>query len=170
LSRHPEYDHEPEAFEILGDDVPLTESGVPTPDGLLLLLSYTLATVEERSGRDHVIFERSPVDYLAYAAASVKAWQPDEVRGFLRTQRPLVREAVRHLDVIAYLPLPTTGAVGRDGESRAFRRRVDVCLRRALLEDRHGLFVDGVPPRVVALPPDSENQLPELSRLVEAIA
>ena len=41
LSRHPEYAHEPEAFEVLADDVELTESGAPTPDGLLLLLNYT---------------------------------------------------------------------------------------------------------------------------------
>jgi len=166
LDRHPEYAHEPEAFEVLADDIELTESGAPTPDGLLLLLNYTLAAVDSRAAQAHVIFERSPVDYLAYAAASARAWQPDEARDFLRTQKPIVRAAMRQLELIAYLPLPTAGPVGRHGESKAFRRRVDACLRRALLDDRYEMFVEGRPPRVVALPQAAERQLEELSRLV----
>jgi len=167
LSFHPEYVHEPEAFETLGDDVELTESGAPTADGLVLLLNYTLASVEGRAGQDRVIFERSPVDYLAYAAASVGAWHSDEIRGFLRAQRPRVRESLRHLDLIAYLPIPTTGIVRRRGESKAFRRRVDACLRRALLEDRYRVFVDGRRPGIVALPPGPGEQLRELRRVID---
>lgn len=168
LDRHPEYAHEPEAFEVLADDVELTESGAPRPDGLLLLLNYTLAAVDSRAAQARVIFERSPVDYLAYAAASAQAWQPNETREFLRAQKPIVRAAMRQLELVAYLPLPTAGPVGRHGESRAFRRRVDACLRRALLDDRYGLFAEGRAPRVVALPPAVERQLDELSRLVSA--
>jgi hypothetical protein len=170
LDRHPEYAHEPEAFEMLADDVELTEAGVPTADGLRLLLNYTVATVRGRAGQESVIFERSPVDYLAYAAASVRAWSPEEIKEFLRVQRALVRESIRDLDLIAYLPLPTTRAVRRRGEDEALRRRVDLCLRRALLDDRYALFGDGRPPRVVSLSAAPEQQLPELSRLVEAVA
>jgi hypothetical protein len=168
LGRHAEYAHEPEAFEVLGDDIELTESGAPTADGLRLLLDHTLSAVEGRAGEERVIFERSPVDYLAYAAASVRAWEADEVPAFLRAHRARVREAIRHLDVIAYLPLAGAEAVRRRGEGKAFRRRVDHCLRRALLDDRHRLFAEGRPPCVVALPFDPERQLEELSRLVEA--
>jgi hypothetical protein len=169
LSRHPEYAHEPEAFEVLADDVELTESGAPTPDGLLLLLNYTLAAVQSRAPQARVVFERSPVDYLAYAAAGARAWQPGEIQWFLRTQKPIVRASMRHLDLVAYLPLPTAGPVRRGGEDGAFRRRVDACLRDALLDDRYELFADGRPPRVVALPPSPEKQLWELSRLVHGL-
>jgi len=170
LSRHPEYAHEPEAFEVLADDVELTESGVPTPDGLLLLLNYTLAAVRSRAAQPRVVFERSPVDYLAYAAASARAWPPGEARTFLRSQTPLVRAALRHLDLVAYLPLPTVGSVRRRGEDRAFRRRVDARLRDALLDDRYELFGDGSLPRLVTLPPTPGRQLGEFSRLVDAPA
>jgi hypothetical protein len=169
LARHPEYAHEPEAFEVLADDIQLTPSGGPTPEGLLLLLNYTLAAVDSRAAQPHVIFERSPVDYLAYAAASARAWPPDEAQEFLRAQKPLVRASMRLLELVAYLPLPTAGPARRRGESRAFRRRVDACLRRALFDDRYALFDDARPPRVVALPPAPESQLGELSTLVRAL-
>ena len=168
LRRHPEYAHEPEAFEMLGDDIELTESGAPTPDGLLKLLDYTVAAVESHPSPTPVVFERSPVDYLAYAAASGQAWQPGEKQAFLRARKPIVRSAIRHLDLIAYLPLLTAGRARGGREDSRFRRRVDACLRRALLDDAYELFAAGRPPRVVALPPDLERQLGELSRLVQA--
>ena len=83
LSRHPEYAHEPEAFETLGDDIDLMEAGIPTPDGLRTLLEYTVSAVQAHSPKARVVFERSPVDYLAYAAASGSAWEPNETEGFL---------------------------------------------------------------------------------------
>ena len=169
LSRHPGYAHEPEAFEVLADDIELTEAGTPTLDGLRLLLNYTLAAVDSRAAQADVIFERSPVDYLAYAAASARDWPPDQIRGFLRTQKPLVRASMRHLDLIAYLPLPAARVVRRRGEDKLLRRRVDACLRRALLDDRYQLFADRLLPRVVALPPQPEKQLRELTRLARPL-
>jgi hypothetical protein len=165
----PECVHEPEAFETLADDVELTESGAPTRDGLLLLLNYTLAVVEGRAAQDRVIFERSPVDYLAYAAASVGAWHPDDIRDFLRAQRPRVRDSLRHLELIAYLPIPASDSVRRRGEGKVFRRRVDAHLRRALLEDRYRIFGDRRRPVVVALAPTPGEQLRELRRRVGGI-
>ena len=49
LAKRPEYRHEPEAFETLGDDVELTEEGEPTADGLRTLIEYTVAAVESRA-------------------------------------------------------------------------------------------------------------------------
>jgi hypothetical protein len=168
LSLYPDYAHEPEAFEVLADDIELTRSGAPTPDGLLRLLSYTVAAVQSHAALARVMFERSPIDYLAYAAASGRAWQPGEARAFLRAQKPVVRTSIRQLDLIAYLPLSTTEAVRRRGEDKRFRRRVDAWLRRALLDDEYELFADGRPPQVVALPPNPEKQLTELGRLVQS--
>ncbi len=166
LSRHPLYGHEPEAFEVLADDVDLTESGVPTPDGLRILLEYTVSAVEAHSPEARVVFERSPVDYLAYAAASGSAWEPNEKQRFLATHTPIVHASIRHLDLVAYLPLTDTGVGRRRGEDKRFRQEVDVWLRRVLLDDVYELFAEPSP-RVVALPATTDRQLAELSRLVQ---
>lgn len=168
LSRHPEYAHEPEAFEVLADDIEVTESGAPTPEGLVVLLGCTVAALGSRAAHAHVIFERSPVDYLAYAAAARRQWQPGETSEFLRAQVPIVRASLRHLDLLAYLPLPDAVSVRRRGEDRVYRRSVDTSLRRALLDDRYGLFADGGAPHLAVLPSNPEEQLGELCRLVQA--
>jgi AAA domain-containing protein len=167
LEKRPEYRHEPEAFETLGDDVELGDSGEPTVDGLRTLLEYTVSAVESRVSDACVVFERSPVDYLAYVAASREARRGSTAAEFLSAHVPIVKSSLRALELIAYLPV-SRGFEGRPGEDAGFRRRVDLCLRRALLEDEYDLLDDPGAPRVVELPPQPERQLAELIRLTEA--
>jgi hypothetical protein len=163
LAERPEYAHEPEAFETLGDDIELTPSGEPTPEGLRALLEYTVSAVEGHARAGSVVFERSPVDYLAYAAAGRDAARAER-EAFLALQVPIVRASLAHLDLIAYLPLPLAGPARRSGGGAGFRNRVDRCLRRALLDDGYDLFGDGHRPAVVELPPLPEPQLAALLR------
>ena len=166
VGRRPEYVYEPEAFEALADDVELTSGEGPTPDGLQALLKYTAAALALHAPGACVVYERSPVDYLAYAAASHGTWSAEDREAFLTTHVPVVRASVRHLDLMALLPVSGTGPVGpRPGEDARFRRRVDESLRRALVDDDYDLFGDPASPSVVELSPLPERQLSELLRL-----
>lgn len=163
LERCPSYVHEPEAFETLGDEVELA-GDEPTADGLRLLLDHAASAVGAYGPAASVIFERSPVDYVAYAAAS-RSWPPGAVAGFLEAALPVVRRSLGGLDLIAFLPVSARGPAARPGESPRFRRRVDRALGRALLDDEHDLFGGSGAPRVVALPADAHGRVEELVRL-----
>ena len=166
VDRCPQYVYEPEAFETLADDIDLTASGGPSAEGLQALLEYTAATMAGHDPGADVVYERSPVDYLAYAVASRRTWPGGSAARFLKTQIPVVRRCLRHLDLIALLPVSATGpAQSREAEGAGFRKRVDERLRRLLIDDDHDLFGDGAGPRVVELSPRPERQLAELLRL-----
>jgi AAA domain-containing protein len=167
LARCPQYQHEAEAFELLGDDVELTSSEGPTADGLQMLLEHTMAALAGHGPDASVVFERSPVDYLAYAVAS-RSWPKGSAARFVRTFVPRVRRSLRSLDVIAFLAISPGGPRPRSGEDTRFRRRVDEALQRVLLDDDHDLFEDQRSPRVVALPAQPDRQLAELVRLTRA--
>src|SRR5687767_14068317 len=82
VASRPQYLHEVEAYEALAADIDIASDG-PTPEGLAALLEYTVSAI---SGHPHdacVVFERSPVDYLAYAAASRRLWAPGAAKDFL---------------------------------------------------------------------------------------
>jgi hypothetical protein len=82
---------------------------------------------------------------------------------------PAVRAAVRHLDVIAYLPVSSGGPIqGRPDEDARFRIRVDEWLRRILLDDEYDLFGAGGSATVVELPAQPARQLAELVRVAAA--
>lgn len=161
LERCPGYVHEPEAFEALGDEVEV-EGEEPTADGLRLLIAHTAAALDPYEAGACVIFERSPVDYLAYAAAS--AWPRGAIAEFIDDVTPAVRPGVSRLDLIAFLPA-SGGPAARQGESPRFRRRVDRALERALFDDAYDLFGAADAPRVVALPPALDRRVEALVRL-----
>jgi hypothetical protein len=164
-----QYLHEPEAYETLADDVALTSSEGPSPDGLQSLLDYTIAAVSRQGPDACVIFERSPVDYLAYAAACRDAWSAPFTREFLAAAVPAVRSSLRHLDLIALLPVSDAGPIRpRRDEDERFRKRVGDKLRRALIDDEYDLLDDRDLPRVVELSPLPARQITELMRLTEA--
>jgi hypothetical protein len=163
VARRPEYVHEAEAYEALAADIDIVSDG-PTPEGMAALLEYTIAALSSHPPGACVVFERSPVDYLAYAAASRRLWTPSVADDFLAKYRPVVQAAIRDLDLIAFVPVVRGGPVlGRPGEDDRFRRRVDEHLRRALMDDDLDLF-EGDTPIVVELPQVPEQQLAELLR------
>jgi hypothetical protein len=162
LDSRPDYQHEPEAYEALADEIPLASSEGPSLEGLESLIEHTVAVVASHGTGSRVVFERSPVDYLAYATASHDAWTRASAAGFVEAHLPRVRESLRHLDVIAYLPLSPDGPVAaRAGEDEAFRSRVDEMLRRALIDDEYELFA-GTSPEVLELSPLPQLQMAEL--------
>jgi hypothetical protein len=124
-----------------------------------------VAAVESHPAGANVVFERSPVDYLAYAAASGRAWEHDALEDFLRSAVPVVRGSLRNLDLIVLLPVSRGGPIqGRVDEDDKFRRRVDRRLRSALVDDDYDLF-GGTTTLVEELPADPDRQLAEVVRL-----
>src|SRR5687768_7405519 len=97
LAKCPEYVHEPEAYEELADDIALLGSEGPDIDGLTALLLHTVSAVGRHGAGAAVIFERSPVDYLAYAMATRSVARTDREE-FMRSSIPIVRGAVGSLD------------------------------------------------------------------------
>src|SRR5688500_10958205 len=100
LANRPAYLHEPEAYEELADDIALLPSEGPDIEGLTALLLHTVSTVGRHAPGAAVLFERTPVDYLAYAAATRSISRNDRDE-FIRSYVSVVREAVRSLDLIA---------------------------------------------------------------------
>ena len=166
-AKRPQYAYEPEAYEVLADDIALLPSEGPDPEGLAALLEYTVSVLAKHRHGASVIFERSPVDYLAYAAAT-RSITASERAELMRAYIPAVRDSLSNLDLIVLLPVSSKGHIAsRPGENERFRRRVDDELRRALIDDDYDLFVGRDTPVVLELSPLPDQQLAELMRRTE---
>ena len=155
----------PEAYEVLADDIALTSSEGPDLEGLAALFEYTISVLANHRRGASVILERSPVDYLAYAAAT-RSMTATESTEFIRVHVPAVRDAIHNLDMIVLLPI-SRYVPSRPGENERFRDRVDDMLRRALIDGDYDLFESRDGPLVLELPPAPDRQLTELIRLTE---
>ena len=162
LARCPHFGEEPEAFELLGDEITLLPGEGPDIDGLVALIEHTIDLVAGYEPGAAVVFERSPVDYLAYAVVSESIPAAERVT-FVERYAPAVREAIRHLDLVVLLPI-TSVIPARPEDDEGFRDRVDDALRSALIDDEHDLFDGPAAPRVVELSTYPGRWLAELVR------
>ena len=161
LDLRPDYAHEPEAFETIGDDVDLRDAEGPTAEGLHALLEHTARALAQYTPGTCVVHERSPADYLAYASASRRSWPKGTVEEFLSDHADVVRSSLRHLDAIALAPV-SVHVLPRPDDDERFRKRVDEHLRRVLLDDEYDLLSGAGSPRVVELSPSPSRWLDEL--------
>lgn len=161
LAERSDYVEEPEAFEVLADSITLLPSEGPDLEGLEALLNHTMYVVQGYSQDASVIFERSPVDYLAYARASEQL-DAAESEEFIGRSLPAVFQAIGHLDLIVLLPVFGSPIEARPGEDVEFCERVDEALRDLLVDDQEELFFEDDAPRVVELSPSPDRQLRQL--------
>ena len=114
LRLHPEFEHEPEPYEVLSEDYGEEFGAEPCVEDFLRQLEFNLERLKERSAEVNVIYERCPLDFLAYLNAL-----GSNVSETLREQ---ISEATQQLDLIVYLPLDQET---NDGEFPKLRRAVD---------------------------------------------
>jgi len=109
-------------------------------------LEQSLSSLEE-AGRD-VLFDRSPLDVIAYALSHEDA-DAFELSDWMER----VRDAVQTLDLVVFVPLEEPDRIPLPGhEDKRLRRRVHKMLERIWLDDSYGLepevlMVEGDPAR-----------------------
>lgn len=161
LAERSDYIEEPEAFEVLADSIALLPSEGPDLEGLDDLLEHTVSAMLGYPSGASAIFERCPLDYLAYARAS-ESIDASERERFIGRSLPNVRQALLHLDLIVLLPVVGSPIEARPGDNVEFRGRVDEVLHGLLVDDDEGLFVDFGSPQVVELSSSPNLQLRQL--------
>jgi len=162
---HPGYSAEPEPYEAL------TEAGSafsdpPTIDDYLEQLEHSIETLLASGSRGDVIFDRCPVDFLAYLQAVSRRAGDDDAFD-LDDVLDDARVAIATLDLIVFLPLPKTGAM--DAEYPALQRAVDRELRAILGEDSLSLLEAGTP-RVALIRGTPAERVQTLERAVARLA
>ncbi len=149
LERHAEYAHEPEPYEAL-EEMGEPFAAEPTADDFYRQLEYQLGRLHRYQAGERVIFERSPVDFLAYLLALGDLGRDTADAALTRRALEGVLAGVARLDVIAFLPAEGAGHATAGDEDPRLRRAVDARLQGLLLDDDLGLFAANRPAIVEA--------------------
>jgi AAA domain-containing protein len=113
LRLHPEFEHEPEPYTVLVEDYEEEFSAEPCVEDFLRQLEFNLERLGQHASGEKVIYERCPLDFLAY----LSALNSNVTRALLER----VSDSLQQLDMIVYLPLEREGG----GEYPKLRRAVD---------------------------------------------
>jgi len=128
LRRHPEFVHEPEPYTVMVEDLGEEFSAEPNVENFRRQLEFNIERLSQHAAGENVIYERCPVDFLAY----VHALDRKGAEALLER----VSDAMQHLDLIVYLPLDE-----RTGEPEfpKLQRAVDHRLSSIFRDDEFGI-------------------------------
>src|ERR1044072_3889395 len=127
LRRHPEFNHEPEPYTVMVEDLGEEFSAEPCVEDFLRQLEFNIERLNQHAPGENVIYERCPVDFFAYVHAL-------DQKSAEALPEP-VSEALQHLDLIVYLPLEETSE-----DYPKLQRAVDRRLRSIFQEDEFGIM------------------------------
>lgn len=131
LQAHPDFMHEPEPYTVLVEEFGEEFSAEPCVDDFFRQLEFNISRIQEHARGERVIYERCPIDFLAYIdALDSQAAQASLDR---------VSEALQHLDLILYLPVDHTIETSED-EYPKLRGAVDRRLSAILNDDEFGII------------------------------
>lgn len=98
--------HEEEPYRALRDIYPIKFGKESTRYCNGVQCFYNISRVQQyRSSRDHVIFDRCPVDYIAYSIYTAHHRQTDLDMAFVESLVKPVRESLKFLDLLVFVPV-----------------------------------------------------------------
>jgi hypothetical protein len=129
LKTHSEFTHEPEPYTVLVEDFGEEFSAEPCVEDFYRQLEFNIHRLQQHARGEHVIYERCPLDFLAY----IDALDPQSSKASVG----LVSKAMQHLDLIVYLPLD---AEFSESEYPKLRKAVDRRLSAIFRDDEFGIL------------------------------
>lgn len=147
LLRHPDFDHEPEPYAVLVEQYGEVFAAEPTLDDFYRQLEFNVDRLRRHRSGDRVIYERCPVDFLAYSLALCDLGRPRDTERLVEDSLAIVSAALDHLDLIVFLPLDDLddGSTIPDSEDSELRSEVNSRLVGIFYHDDLNVFATNRP-------------------------
>lgn len=127
LNAHPDFANEPEPYALLVED-------------FLRQLQFSVAQLNSHKRTEAVVFDRCPVDFLAYLLALKDLNREPVDSQIIDAAIELVKESLPGLDLIVFVPLDGADPIELEAEEDPrLRRAVDRRLIAILDDDELGL-------------------------------
>ena len=177
VTRHPRFLREEEPYRVLGlygpYDILFRDRSTKLHNGIQLY--YNISRVHRYGDfADDVIFDRAPVDYLAYSQYTANQGTTDIDDAFVESMVPAVRESLDHLDILAFVPRSEEWPVSIEDDGirpvdYAYRDEVDAIFKEIYRAGRFQIFPDKKRPLIVELSGPREQRLDQLQKAIDVV-
>lgn len=138
---HSHYIHEIEPYFHLQEEQEIEESEEPTLEFFIKQLDHSIERLQILSNQSNVIFDRCPIDFVAYAMYVLDQTESDIHETIVSEKFPDIKVALENLDLIVFFPITKEHETGFSvDEDEVFRKAVDANLKEIYREDRFDLF------------------------------
>ncbi|OAI49283.1 hypothetical protein AYO45_02970 [Gammaproteobacteria bacterium SCGC AG-212-F23] len=149
IKAHPNYKHEIEPYYKLQDEKMMELSLEPSLESLLEQLDYSIDQINKLANEPNVVFDRCPVDFIAYAMCVTDQDSIDINDTEVSERFPAVKEALDHLDLIVFLPITKENSIEYTEENPAYRKAADKCFKKIYRDDICDIFPRYGHPKII---------------------
>ena len=120
---------------------------------------------------DCVIFDRAPVDYIAYSQYTADKKTTDIDDAFVSAMVPRVKETMQRLDLIAFVPMTDRWPVEMEDDGirpvdLAYRSEVDAIFKQIYRNERYSVMPDMNRPKLIELWGSREERIKQLEQAI----
>ncbi len=168
LNIYPEYVYEEEPYYQLQEKHGIEFSEDPSLEDFIEQLDYSLERLNFYATEANVIFERCPIDFVAYAmylahqeGLDLKDTRVSEM--FLE-----IKEALENLDLIIFLPMTKEHPIiCPESEDESYRKTVDGVLKKIYRDDLFDFFPTHDHPHLIEIWGSPEERMKKVGLYLE---
>jgi hypothetical protein len=174
IAAQPSFRREEEPYRALGFfgpyEIKFREASTRLQNGIQMY--YNISRIHRYSNAsDDVIFDRAPVDYLAYSQYTANQATTDIDDAFVASMVPAIRESLDHLDILAFVPKSEAWPVAMEEDGirpvdHAYRDEVDAIFKEIYRENRFDVMPKENPPLLIELVGPAEQRLEQLRKAI----
>lgn len=178
LNSNPDYLWEDEPYRVLSLNGPyeiaFQDKSSRLHNGLQLF--YSISRVHRYSSvTDNVIFDRCPIDYLAYSQYTAETGKTDIDSDFVLSMVDAVRESLDHLDILAFVPssMEWPVLIEEDGIRPLdieYRDSVDLIFKKIYRENLYNLLPALGNLKLIELIGDQTQRLRQIQAAIESFS
>ena len=162
IEKYPSYKHEAEPYYRFQEEISTGLSLEPCLDSFLEQLDYSINQLNECATEQNVIFDRCPVDFLAYIMCELDKESIDINDSEVSERFADVKAALNHLDLIIFLPITKEHPIEYTEENSAYRKAADKCFKKLYRDDACDIFPRYDHPKIIEISGDRATRLRKL--------
>ena len=175
IKRHPQYTREEEPFRALDGemyDIRFRQESNRLHNGIQMYYNASRVNLYP-SINDDVIFDRAPVDYIAYSQYTADKKTTDIDDEFVRAMVPRVRETLQRLDLVVFIPMTDRWPVEMEDDGirpvdLPYRAEVDAIFKQIYRDERFSVMPEKNRPKLLELWGSREQRLDCLEQTATA--
>jgi hypothetical protein len=159
IKKHPEYTCVLEPYYKLQNEQVMELSLEPSLESLLEQLDYSISQLKESDKAKNVIFDRCPVDFIAYALCALDQDDMDINDSEVSERFPDIKTALNNLDLILFLPINQENLIEYPEENPAYRKLSDKFFKKIYRDDACDIFPNYNHPKVIEIYGDRQARI-----------
>jgi len=151
VMKHTNYKSESEPYYHLQNEKSMELSLEPSLDSMLEQLDYSINQISECTNEKNIIFDRCPVDFIAYAMCALDQDDIDINDSEISERFPDIKAALNNLDLILFLPITKQNSIEYTEENPAYRKSADKFFKKIFRDDVCDIFPKYNHPKVIEI-------------------